>query len=916
MYLPSVSFVFSVLFVSVVSAKLAHLFILVFTVPLHEFFLYLPTFLLPDFIAICLGRIILRPVRSWLTFLSAMIGFFITLVLLFAGSSQLGFSIKTGAELEWHEAREFAATEDAFKLLFTGIWGVLACGSAIIVVAWFVQNYVYRVFGDFMTGVYDLLMIVPRYIITLIRRRRGWRSVKGADTESDATLVSRDTESHEHHDGSESHMLMGNGEKPTTIAKQRFSLSGFRSGCLSGFKWSMLIPSWSLVWKTAVLAFLITTSIIRPGDPYNHMSVTLPIHFLDVFKPEPDHCAEQRSIMRNEWPFPKILAKENWEDAKGDYKGWAPGRDSKLADSYRQRRPDWLPDKVPRGFLRWDPRRFDANVSWSHAALEEEWKDKCLGLELQDPFYNPVTDPIKITNLDTDIFEPLRGPLGDGSVKIKNVVFILMESLRQELFPLKQDSFLHQLILNANEEADREKVNELLSKLTPNHAKIAGVNRNFKNPDGKEYKPAKLEYEVKTKEGFGGINVVGSYTMASLSTKSFGSNHCGSWPMQVDKFDEADTDAYQPCITQILDLFNQNKANASSEDYREWPWYPALMESEVEKYDRQEIFDQKIGFKHIVCRTQIEKDSRYNESDPLYKPVNYFGLPEQSLKPHIREYIDNATATNQRIWMTHFTSTTHHTWDVPKWFKTEEYLPTSGSNNWHKDFNKYLNTIRFHDSWLAELLDVFEEKGIANETLFVFAGDHGQSFKEDYHMLGTYDIGHGSAFRVPIIFRHPELPSIQYEANATTISILPTILDLLINSGSLNKDDAHIASDLVQDYEGQSFLRPYKTSHNGRRAWNFHVINLGSGLMAISSADTPYRLSLPVKKKFEYTLTDTSVDFEERDPVTAWTPQKLAQAAKEKYGEEAAQWATEAVAVANWHRFEIERRWRWHLLKT
>lgn len=846
-------------------------------------------------------------------------------VALFAGSSQLGFSIKTGAELEWHEAREFAATEDALKLLLTGIWGVLACGSVILVIAWFSHNFVYRVIGDFLFGVYELLasgksqastgilamlltdLLGPRYFINIIKRRRSRRSANDTATDSEATLLN-DTDEHNEHEGTESHMLMGNGEKPEVSAKKR--------SCLSGFRWRMLVPSVSLVVKTAVFTYCLATSIVRPEEPYDHMSITLPLGFLNIFRPEPDHCAEQRRIMKNVWPYPELLDPNNWEDAHDDYKGWAPGPDSKLANSYRQRRPDWLPDKPPRGFLRWDPRRFDKNVPNSHGATEAAWKDRCLGLQLKDPFYNPVTDPMKITNLDTDILDPLKQALEDGNVKIKNVVFILMESLRQELFPLRQDSAIHKTILEANDEADRAKVNELLSRLTPNHQRISGLDGNFRDADGNAYSTEKQIWQDKAEEGFGGVNVVGGYSMASLSTKSFGATHCGSWPMAVEKFDEADTDAYQPCITQILDLWNKNKANSSSDDFREWPWYPALMEAEVEKYDRQEVFDQKLGFKHIVCRKEIQNDWRFNKTDPLYKEVNYFGLPEPALKPHMREYITNATANNQRIWMSHFTSTTHHPWGTPEWFNNEEYMPTSGGNQWHSDFNKYLNTIRFHDSWLAELLDLFDELNISNETLIVFAGDHGQAFKEDYHKTGTYDIGHVSAFRVPIHFRHPNLPRIQYEANVTSISILPTILDLLINSGSLNKDDEHIASDLVQDYEGQSLIRPYKKSHAGRRAWNFHVVNLGAGIMGVSSADVPYRLSLPVKKTLEYIFTDTSVDPEEHDPTTAWTPEALAQAVKDKHGEEAAKWATEAVEVANWHQLERQRLWRWHLLKT
>jgi len=37
--------------------------------------------------------------------------------------------------------------------------------------------------------------------------------------------------------------------------------------------------------------------------------------------------------------------------------------------------------------------------------------------------------------------------------------------------------------------------------------------------------------------------------------------------------------------------------------------------------------------------------------------------------------------------------------------------------------NKYLNTIRFVDRWIGDILKLLDETGIANETLVVAVGD-------------------------------------------------------------------------------------------------------------------------------------------------------------------------------------------------
>lgn len=85
----------------------------------------------------------------------------------------------------------------------------------------------------------------------------------------------------------------------------------------------------------------------------------------------------------------------------------------------------------------------------------------------------------------------------------------------------------------------------------------------------------------------------------------------------------------------------------------------------------------------------------------------------------IRDTIDN----NQRLFLSHFTSTTHHPWGVPSKFTKKEYIPHSEAFSKHEKLDAYLNTIRYVDNWLGQFMDLLDEEGIANETLTVFVGD-------------------------------------------------------------------------------------------------------------------------------------------------------------------------------------------------
>jgi hypothetical protein len=146
------------------------------------------------------------------------------------------------------------------------------------------------------------------------------------------------------------------------------------------------------------------------------------------------------------------------------------------------------------------------------------------------------------------------------------------------------------------------------------------------------------------------------------------------------------------------------------------------------------------------------------------------------------------------------------------------------------------------------------------------------------------------------------------------VSVLPTVLDLLIHSGSLSEKDKAAASDIIQDYEGQSLIRPYRASHKGRRAWNFSVINSGAGMLAVTSADTKYRLVMPMNKVFEYRLTELEGDPQEHYPIKAWSWDAFTSLVESRLGQDALQWATEAEAVARWWALERQRLWRYHAL--
>jgi hypothetical protein len=177
-------------------------------------------------------------------------------------------------------------------------------------------------------------------------------------------------------------------------------------------------------------------------------------------------------------------------------------------------------------------------------------------------------------------------------------------------------------------------------------------------------------------------------------------------------------------------------------------------------------------------------------------------------------------------------------------------------------------------------------------------------------MTTTYGNPHVASFRIPITFYHHLLPRAQVNATVTQLSVLPTILDLLASTGSLNSVGTAIARDLIPEYEGQSLIRRFVPSRDGRQAWNIGVVNPGGTHLSLASAAHPYRYVLPVCEPTAFSFSHLAQDPEEAVPVTSWEGgAKMVEKVRQAYGDEAAQWAHEAQEIGLWYMWEARRRW-------
>ncbi|KAK5993254.1 hypothetical protein PT974_06683 [Cladobotryum mycophilum] len=513
--------------------------------------------------------------------------------------------------------------------------------------------------------------------------------------------------------------------------------------------------------------------------------------------------------------------------------------------------------------------------------------------------YRASDDPLKISNLEEQILPELREAI--NNMTIRHVVLIKLESTRKDVFPFKKDSFIWNHLVNTFENKTfPDAALERLSTLTKTANFLTG-----------DYNDG---FEHKEKKRRGGINANQVHTTATYTLKSLTGTLCGLSPLVADFNAEVTHHIYQPCLPHIFEALNHNldrkKDVVVTDDFTSFKWKNWFMQSVTNGFDHQDQLMLNWGFpaNNTIYKEYLQsEDAKFGVVD--LPDVNYYGMAEVAIEDYVRDAFKSAKENNERVFMTHLTSTTHHPFGLPEGEEIVDLTAEGKLDN----LSKYVNAVGFVDRWLQKVLDVLDEQGVADETLVVFVGDHGLSVAENDGITPYYNPNIGN-FHVPLVLSHPSLPAIDVNDAVVSYQILPTILDMLLETGSLSRSQTKVAEDLVRNYEGQSLIRPLINFSNktGQANWQVTVMNPGRATVAVRDARQPhFRLTVPIIENTEWRFTDLDTDLHEESPLVSFSFVPLLRRIEHEHSLDAAKWAEEAAFIARWWVEENSHRWRY-----
>lgn len=164
----------------------------------------------------------------------------------------------------------------------------------------------------------------------------------------------------------------------------------------------------------------------------------------------------------------------------------------------------------------------------------------------------------------------------------------------------------------------------------------------------------------------------------------------------------------------IFQALNAQSNGPKTDHFTSWPWHSAFMQSITDLYDNQNFLMPGHGFQRLVNSDTLGPSTKTEK-------FNFWGYPDNELRSYFHDAINKAEKNQERLFLTHLTGITHYPWDMPR----NEFVEMVGSTYlpFNKKLRRYLNTIHFADQWLADILEILEDTGVANETLLVVTGD-------------------------------------------------------------------------------------------------------------------------------------------------------------------------------------------------
>jgi len=244
-----------------------------------------------------------------------------------------------------------------------------------------------------------------------------------------------------------------------------------------------------------------------------------------------------------------------------------------------------------------------------------------------------------------------------------------------------------------------------------------------------------------------------AYTTTPHTSKALTSLNCGIYPHPETAIHEAEPDGVPVrCLPDMLEGQGYNSM---------------VFQAAVGKFEDRPQLVENFGYDGFIGVEDMDKTG--------FERAGYLGYEDDIMLEPSRNWLEENEDKGPFL-TSYVTITAHHEWLAPDRYGFRDY----GVED--KRFNRYLNTVRYEDFFVKNLIQQYKDLDLYEDTIFVIYGDHGEGFAE-HGVRGHDNVIHDEGLQVPLIIHDPQRwqdgKTIGPEDPVNHMDIPPTLLDLL-----------------------------------------------------------------------------------------------------------------------------------------
>lgn len=247
-----------------------------------------------------------------------------------------------------------------------------------------------------------------------------------------------------------------------------------------------------------------------------------------------------------------------------------------------------------------------------------------------------------------------------------------------------------------------------------------------------------------------GVSADRMYAVVPHTSKALVATLCGDWPMLRTDIGESRPGGIPGrCLPDLL---------------RDLGYSTAFFQTANEQFENRTEMVHEFGFQFFRGRASLLA----SPTAARFSTVNYFGLEDRAMLAPSMDWVRRQTTP---FFASYLTLATHHDYGVlPNW----SYGAIGGRTG--KEL-QYLNNVKYTDDFVNQLVAAYGKAGLADNTVFVVLGDHGEAFgqhKRFIHDMVIYDEG----LHIPLVIWGSGITAGRIEGDRQQVDVLPTLVEL------------------------------------------------------------------------------------------------------------------------------------------